>query len=161
MQTKSKLLLAVTLMLLGLTAATIINISLNFREYIINSDTEKAKMTATIVKDSLTAHMVNGIMDKREYFLDQISRNEEIQSLWISRSDNVIKQYGNGFINETARDSIDNEVLTHGKIVKKVTENANKILLRVTIPYTATSHAASVNCLSCHDVKRGDTTWCY
>ncbi|MDX9756924.1 MAG: GGDEF domain-containing protein, partial [Sulfurimonas sp.] len=62
MTTKSKLLLIVTLMLIGLTAATIVNTSLNFREYSINSAVEKSQMAANIVKDGLTAHMVNGIM---------------------------------------------------------------------------------------------------
>ncbi len=157
MQTKSKLLIAVTLMLLGLTTATIINVSLNFREYSMNSAIEKSKMTATIVKDGLTAHMVNGMMDKREYFLNEISRNDEIKSLWISRSDNVIKQYGEGFNSETARDAIDAEVLSTGKMVKKITEATDKITLRVTIPYNATLNPSAVNCLSCHDVNKGDT----
>ncbi len=157
MQTKSKLLLAVTLMLLGLTAATIINVSLNFREYSLNSAIEKSKMAATIVKDGLTSHMVNGIMDKREYFLNEISRNDEIKSLWISRSDNVINQYGPGFNNETIRDAIDTEVLKSGKMIKNITETTDKITLRVTIPYNATQNTSTVNCLSCHDVNKGDT----
>lgn len=70
MQTKSKLLLFVTFMLLGLGIATIVNVSLNFRDYSIKSATQKAMMAAAIVKDGLTAHMVNGIMDKRSYFLN-------------------------------------------------------------------------------------------
>lgn len=108
MRTKLKLLFIVAIMLLGLTTATIINISLNFRDYSINSATQKAKLTATIVKDGLTAHMVNGIMDKREYFLHQISvNNDEVKSLWLARSNNVIKQYGKGFNDETVRDEID------------------------------------------------------
>jgi diguanylate cyclase (GGDEF)-like protein len=114
-------------------------------------------MAATVVKDGLTAHMVNNMMDKREYFLNEISRNEEINALWISRSENVIKQYGTGFINETVRDAIDTEVLKTGKMIKKITETTDKITLRVTIPYNATQNASTVNCLSCHDVQKGDT----
>jgi len=158
MQTKSKLLFIVAIMLLGLTAATIINISLNFRDYSIKSAVEKSKMTATIVKDGLTAHMVNGMMDKREYFLHQISvNNDEVKSLWLARSENVIKQYGEGFNDETVRDEIDKEVLKTGKTVQKIIENAKETTLRVTIPYKATVDGGDTNCLSCHDVKRGDT----
>jgi two-component system cell cycle response regulator len=157
MQTKSRLLFIVTFMLLALTAATIINVSLNFRDYSIKSAVEKAEMTATIVKNGLTAHMVNGIMDKREYFLDQISRNDEIESLWLVRSENVIKQYGEGFNNETVRDAIDKKVLDTGKTVQHVEENADKIKLRVSIPYTATHNGSGPDCTSCHDVARGDT----
>ncbi len=84
MATKSKLMLIVTLMLLGITAATIANVSLNFRDYSINSAVEKSEMAANIVKDGLTAHMVNGIMDKRRYFLDKIASNKYIYSLWLA-----------------------------------------------------------------------------
>jgi len=158
MRAKSKLLLVVAIMLLGLTTATIINISLNFRDYSINSAIDKAKMTAAIVQDGLTAHMVNGIMDKRQYFLDQISHNnDKIKSLWIIRSQNVAKQYGNGFTNETVRDAIDQQVLKSGDIIQEVTEHTEGISLRVTIPYKATVTGGEYSCLSCHDVNRGDT----
>ncbi|MBU0720303.1 GGDEF domain-containing protein [bacterium] len=156
MGTKSKLLLAVAVLLLGLTTATIINVSLNFREYSIASAIEKSKLTAEIVKDGLTAHMVNGIMDKREYFLNQISEHNDIKSLWLVRSPNVIKQYGEGFNNETVRDAIDTQVLESGEIVQNVVEKTDAIMLRITIPYKAQAYG-SQNCLSCHDVQRGDT----
>ncbi|MCW8837546.1 MAG: GGDEF domain-containing protein [Thiovulaceae bacterium] len=156
MQTKLKLLFIVTLMLLGLAIATIINVSLNFRDYSIKSALEKAEMAARTVEDGLTAHMVNGIMDKREYFLEQISQNDNIKSLWLVRSEHVIKQYGEGFNSETARDAIDKEVLRTGKVVKKIDESTNRINLRVTMPYKAVT-TGSANCLKCHDVKRDDT----
>ncbi len=157
MQTKFKLLAIVTLMLLGLAIATIINVSLNFRDYSINSAIDKAKMTATIVKDGLTAHMVNGIMDKRQYFLQQISANDEVKALWLVRGKKVIDQYGKGFNDETMRDAIDTQVIASGKMFKKITEKADGAILRVTIPYKATISVGHPNCLACHNVKRGDT----
>ncbi|EDZ62357.1 diguanylate cyclase, GGDEF domain protein [Sulfurimonas gotlandica GD1] len=158
MRTKAKLLFIVAIMLLGLTTATIINISLNFRDYSIKSAIDKSKMTATIVKDGLTAHMVNGIMDKREYFLNQISANNEaVKSLWLVRSENVISQYGQGLNDETVRDEIDKKVLETGQTVREIIENSNDITLRVTIPYKATVNGGNTNCLTCHNVQRGDT----
>jgi len=157
MSSKAKLLIIVTLMLLALGIATIINISLNFRDYSLKSATQKATTTAAIVKDGLTAHMVNGIMDKRQFFLEQISsNNSEIKSLWLVRSPNVNKQFGPGFANETIRDTIDEDVLKSGKIIKKLQESADNITLRVSIPYKATT-TGNPNCLSCHNVAR-DTT---
>lgn len=156
METKSKLLVVVALMLLGLTTATIVNISLNFRNYSIQSSIDKAKMAALFVKDGLTSHMVNGIMDKREYFLDQITRNNDIKSLWIVRSPKVTQQYGDGFANESIRDAIDKEVIQSGESVQKITENAKESILRITIPYKAEIQSSSLNCLQCHDVKKGD-----
>lgn len=156
MGTKSKLLIVVALMLSGLTAATIINISLNFRDYSIKSAVDKSNLTANIVRDGLTAHMVNGTMDDRQYFLDQISKNDDVKNLWLVRSQNVIKQYGEGFNDETIRDAIDKEVLATGNVVQKISETADAITLRVTIPYKATT-TGTPNCLNCHDVKRDDT----
>lgn len=157
MQTKFKLLLVVALMLLGLGIATIVNISLNFREYSIASEIEKAKMTADMVKDGLTAHMVNGNMEQRGYYLNQIMSKEAIKALWVIRSENVVKQYGVGLHYEAIRDAIDSEVLKTGKMVQNITETTDKTLLRVTIPYTADIKGVSPNCLSCHDVARGET----
>ncbi len=143
-------------MLLGLGIATILNVALNFREYSIKSAVEKATMTAAIVKDGLTAHIVNDIMDKRQYFLNQIaSNNNKIKALWIVRSKHVIKQFGKGFKNETIRDALDKEVLKSGNIAKKIHESADGITLRVSIPYKATD--ANPNCLKCYNVQIGDT----
>jgi diguanylate cyclase (GGDEF)-like protein len=157
MQTKHKILIIVTLMLIGLGIATIINIALNFRDYSIQSAVDKSKMASKIVENGLTAHMVNGIMDKREYFLDQISRNNEIKSLWLVRSQHVIKQYGEGFNNEVPRDNIDKDVLKSGEMLKIIKEETKGITLRVTIPYKASNIGGDTNCLNCHDVKSGDT----
>jgi len=157
MTTKSKLLLFVTVMLLLLGIATMINVSLNLRDYSIRNATQKAQMTAEMVKDGLTAHMINHIMDKRQYFLNQISHNNnKIKKLWLVRSNNVIKQYGEGFNSEIVRDKIDKEVLATGKMVKKITETAEETILRVSVPYNATV-SNSINCLSCHDVQQGET----
>ncbi|MBN2816737.1 MAG: GGDEF domain-containing protein [Campylobacterales bacterium] len=158
MTTKSKLLFIVAIMLLGLGIATIVNVSLNFRDYSIKNAIEKSTMTAAVVKDGLTAHMVNEMMDKRQYFLDQISNNNDnVKSLWIVRSENVTKQYGPGFNNETVRDAIDEEVLSSGKMVTKVHERTDGIIMRVSIPYNANSHPIGINCIKCHDVAPGDT----
>lgn len=157
MQTKYKLFATVIVMLLTLTIATIVNVSLNFRDYSINSAIEKSQMAANIVKDGLTAHMVNGMMDKRQYFLDKIATNNNIKALWIARGQNVTKQYGEGLSNEVIRDDIDKKVLSSGESVQTIDENAQHTTLRVTIPYKASSTNDNTNCLACHDVKNNDT----
>lgn len=158
MTPKSKLLFIVAILLLSLGLAIIVNVSLNFRDYSIKNAIEKSNLTAAIVKDGLTSHMLNGTMDKREYFLEQISHNNNaINSLWLVRSQNVIDQYGEGFNNETIRDAIDAKVIETGEMITKITEHTNNIILRVTIPYKATTTISSANCLQCHNVQRGDT----
>ncbi|MDD2652831.1 MAG: GGDEF domain-containing protein [Sulfurimonas sp.] len=156
MTTKSRLLLIVTFMLLGLSAATIINVSLNFRDYSIKSAVEKSQMVANIVKDGITAHMVNGIMDKRAYYLNQISSSNDVEFLRLVRGENVIKQYGKGFEHESLRDAIDEEVLKTGNSVEKITETAKSTKLRVSIPYKATEDNTIASCLNCHNVQKGE-----
>ena len=155
MNTNRKILFIVALMLIGLAVATITNVALNFREYGYSNAIEKSKMTAEIVRDGLTAHMVNGIMDKRQFFLSNIANIKDVQSLWIVRSDNVIAQHGEGLQNEHPRDTIDQQVLKEGKIVSNVREDSQNAILRVTIPYIASAYG-SPNCLSCHNAKEGD-----
>lgn len=154
MNTNKKILLIVALMLIGLAAATIINVAINFRDYAYDNAIEKSKMTAGIVRDGLTAHMVNGIMDKREFFLRNIANSKDVEDLWIVRSDNVNTQYGKGLKNEILRDDIDQQVLETGKEMRMITETPDKAILRVSIPYIATAYG-SPNCLECHVSDEG------
>lgn len=155
MNANRRILFIVALMLIGLAVATITNVALNFRDYGYNNALEKSKMTAEIVRDGLTAHMVNGMMEKREFFLSNIANIKDVQALWIVRSNNVITQHGEGLHNERPRDAIDRQVLKEGKAVSTIRENSDNAVLRVTIPYTATGYG-SPNCLSCHNAKEGD-----
>ncbi len=155
MNANRKILFIVALMLIGLAVATITNVALNFREYGYNNAVEKSKMTAEIVRDGLTAHMVNGIMDKRDFFLTNIANIKDVQALWIVRSDKVIRQYGEGLQNEHPRDALDKKVLKEGTIVREIREDSKNAVLRVTIPYIATAYG-NPNCLSCHNVQEGD-----
>ena len=140
-----------TLFFIGMVVSTVFN----FREYGIKSAEGKAKLTAEIIKSGLTAHMVNGMMDERGFFLQHIEQSENINQLWISRSPTVIKQYGEGFNNEIPRDKIDKEVLETGKQISKVTETADKSLMRITIPFEASSFG-NPNCMKCHEASEGE-----
>lgn len=143
-------------MLLSLTLAVIINVGLNFRDYAIQSAVNKAKLTADIIKDGLTIQMVDGVMAKRQYFLDTIMLNKSIHNLWIVRGNNVDKQFGPGFADERPRDAIDKKVLATGKMVEKFTENTDNAKLRITIPYKAISNSTT-QCIKCHHVAYGAT----
>ncbi len=155
MNSNKKLLLIVTVMLLVLMTAIVINVALNFRDYSYKSALDKANSTAEYVRDGLTAHMVNNIMDKREFFLNNIKNHKDIKDFWIIRSPKVVAQFGPGFKNEGARDTIDQEVIKTGKMRYTIKENSNEATLRVTIPYIASAYG-SPNCLQCHEAKEGD-----
>lgn len=136
----------------------IINILLNFRNYGLTSVENEAKSIAQTVKHSLTSHMVNGVIDNRELFLEQITKLENIEDIWLSRAPAVIEQFGKGYNNEVARDSVDNEVLKTGIEKAVIEENIfGKSTYRITIPYIGSSEG-TIDCLSCHTTaKNGDT----
>jgi two-component system, cell cycle response regulator len=156
MNSNKRLLLTAALMLLTLAAATIINIAINFRNYAFNSAVDKAKITAAIVRDGLTAHMTNNIMDKRLDFLKNVSSKHGIEDLWIIRSTKVTDLFGDGFSNEKPRDEIDNIVLETAKEKHNIVETSEDATIRVTIPYVASAYGEP-NCLDCHtNAKEGD-----
>ncbi len=156
MSSNKKVLLVATLMLLGLAAATIINIAINFRSYAFQSAEDKARLTASIVRDGLTAHMINGIMDKRLDFLKNVANKHTVEELWIVRAPKVVELFGDGFKNEHERDEIDHKVITEGTTERLLEENSKQATIRITIPYKASAYG-SPNCLKCHtNAKEGD-----
>lgn len=157
MNTKTKVTLTLFFTMLVLFIVMLINITLHFKEYGIASIENKAESVAETVKDSLTSHMVNGVIANRSLFLEQIGELKNVNKIWIVRAENVTQQYGNGFSNETPKDTIDNEVLKTGKTQKVVNDNIfSESSFRITIPYNATS-SGKINCIECHHAKEGET----
>ncbi|NOQ30989.1 MAG: diguanylate cyclase [Helicobacteraceae bacterium] len=155
MYTQKKILFNVALMLLLLMIATIVNVGFNFREYSHKSAEEKAVQMAENVRDGLTIHMAQGIMDQRKSFLSNVAGRADVNELWLVRSQLVTEQYGLGFPDESPRDAIDKHVLQTGKIEKVFTETAKETELRITIPYIASAYSTP-DCLTCHNVNQGD-----
>jgi diguanylate cyclase (GGDEF)-like protein len=141
--------------MLILFIAMIVNITMNLRDFGFNSAKTKAELVAQSVKNGLTAHMVNGMMENRDFFIDQTKNLENIDDLWIVRSKAVVKQYGDG--KEDPRDDIDRKVLKDGVTIEKIDENfIAHSSYRITMPYKA-EQTKEINCLSCHEAKVGET----
>lgn len=158
MHTKRKISLSLFLVMSIMFIILIVNILMNFRDYGLRSVENKAKAIAQTVKHSLTSHMVNGVIDNRELFLNHIAKLENIDQIWLSRAPAIIEQFGKGNNNEVARDEIDRDVLKTG-IEKAIVEERifGKSSYRITIPYIGTSDG-TIDCLSCHTTaKSGDT----
>ena len=158
MNSKRKISLSLFIVMSAMFVILIANILMNFRNYGIESVENKAKTIAQTVKHSLTSHMVNGVIDNRELFLEQIANLENIDEIWLSRAPAVIEQFGKGNNHEVARDAIDELVLKTGEEKSIVEERIfGKSSYRITIPYIGTSDG-SIDCLSCHTTAQsGDT----
>lgn len=156
MSIKRKILLRISLAMAIATLLIIAIVAFHIRYSTIEAAKQKATLVSEITRDALTAHMVNGIMDKRDLFLSNIAHLKGVQQLRIIRGENVIKQFGKTRENEGAQDQIDLDVLKSGKSIEVMSENFMEARLRTTIPYIANANIGSPNCLDCHQAKDGD-----
>ncbi len=156
MKSNTKITLIIFSMVVLLTSIIVVLVAIGSRQVGYDAVKKKAYLTADIVKNSLTSHMVNGNMAQRDVFLDSISQLKNVQSLWLVRAKSVSEQFGNSNLaNEKPKDDIDLQVLNTGieKIV--IEESLYTANLRITIPYTASS-LDRPNCLNCHNAKEGE-----
>ena len=154
METKRSIFTTMGMIMFVMFLAMIINITINLRDFGLDSAKTKAQLVAQSVKNGLTAHMVNGMMGNRDFYINQTKNLDNIDDLWIVRSAAVNKQHGPG--KEVAKDDIDRDVLKSGNSVEIVDEEfLGHSTYRITIPYKA-EITTEINCLSCHDAKEGE-----
>jgi len=130
-------------------------LAFSIRDLGIKNAEEKAQIIADLVQDGLSAHMLSGTMDQREFFLNKISTAKGVEALWVVRSESVIKQFGKGFNNEVVRDEIDDKTLKTGTVHKQNEESSHNAKLRISTPYIAKENG-SLNCMQCHQAKEGE-----
>ncbi len=156
MQGNKKILAIISGIMLSFLVTIIVVLIVNFREFTLSKELDKAEVIASLVKDGLTAHMASGTMSQRELFLENAKKSSNAKDIWIFRTKKVIDLFGKGFRNETLRDAIDKEVMKSGKIETTLSEDLINPTLRITIPYISTSNS-NPDCLSCHtNAKEGD-----
>lgn len=126
----------------------------NFRSLSTLAIENQASAHAELVKAGLTAHMKAGIMDRRDYYLDEIKRVGHVKSLNVIRGDAVTQQFGAGKGVEQAADPIARQALDGKKRAFMLNEYSLHPTVRVIIPYVA-SREGALNCLGCHKVKEG------
>ncbi len=148
----------VTLFFVGIAAgllAVLVTISLYaFRSFSIDSATEHIRTAGEIVRVHLTESMINGVIDKRERFLQRLVEVQGLKSARVIRSPEVERQFGKGLTQESAADDIERTVLRDGKPRFETIEIGDETVFRGTIPYIATANG-SPNCLQCHQVSEG------
>lgn len=155
MNSNRKIILIIFSMVSILTIIIVSLVAIGSRETGFNGAKKRAYLTAEIVKNALTSHMVNGVMDKRDTFLDSMKQLDTVEDLWIVRAKSVSEQFGPPHLNEDPRDEIDTNVLTTGVEETFINETVQEATLRITIPYIASSKDKP-NCLTCHNAKEGE-----
>src|SRR5690348_647893 len=76
----------------------------SFRQFSIASSREHMRTAAEIVRVHLTDSMINGVIDKREGFLQRLTEVQGLQSARVVRGSNVENQFGKGLSREQPAD---------------------------------------------------------
>ena len=142
------------LFVLAILVPTIAILIISFREFSIESALDRANTIAKLVRDGLTTHMENGIMDKRALFLAKIKRIKGVENLKILRSPTVDRQFGKSVESLQSKDEIEKRVLQEGKELYDLKEG-KRVHLKVVVPYIASQYE-SPNCLKCHQAREGE-----
>jgi len=124
-----------------------------YKEFFKNTVENKALEISTVVKAGLTSHMKAHIMDKRDYFLNEIKSINDINTIHIIRAESVNKQFGKSKL------SVEKNYLFI-KELKTLTEpsftwNTQDGIVQAIIPYKASSKG-KLNCLACHNAVDGE-----
>lgn len=153
MKNKNRINFILTIVMMIILSLMFTVIAFDIRNIGIRGAHEKAEAVANVVKIGLTSQMEQGTMAQRGKFIDQIESLQGMKQIWLTRSDSVIRQYGEGLKNEMLRDAIDERVLTHGIMEAQHHPSLfGEDYYRVTIPYRAQK-----SCLQCHEGNVGDT----
>jgi diguanylate cyclase (GGDEF)-like protein len=126
----------------------------SFRQYSLTTAKEHVRAAAEIIRVNLTEQMLHGVIDRREGFLGRLKEVEGFKSARVVRSEQVVRQYGEGTAREVAIDTVEREVMMSRQPAYVLEETGGEVLFRGTIPYIATAHGIP-NCLQCHQVKDG------
>ncbi len=128
----------------------------NFRALSKKAIENQALAHAELVKAGLTAHMKAGIMDLRDYYLEEIEQLHNINELKIIRGDNVSDQFGPGnpVWERIELDASARQAFSGSEPVFILNEFTLTPSIRVIIPYIASSEGR-LNCLVCHVVDEG------
>ncbi len=82
--------------------AVLVAISLfALRSFSITSATEHIRTAGEIVRVHLTESMINGVIDKRERFLQRLVEIQGLKSARVVRSEQVARQFGKGLAVES------------------------------------------------------------
>ncbi|MBD5802092.1 Response regulator PleD [Azoarcus sp. Aa7] len=147
-----------TLLFGGIAVGTLVMLILislyAFRSYSIASSTAHVRTAAEIVRVHLTESMIQGVIDKREQFLNRLLEVQGLRTARVVRSTYVNEQFGAGMNREMNADEIEKLVLADGQPRYEIRDEAGDSVFRGTIPFAASSRGTP-NCLQCHKVSEG------
>lgn len=144
--------ISVLLVLLALLLLAVVGYS--FYSMTIQAVKHQALGHAELVRAGLTAHMKAGIMDRRDYYLQEIRQLHNIHRLQVIRADEVVSQFGPGKVLERSVDEHARRVFSTRVPEYQLDHFVFSPIVRIVIPYIASARGG-LNCLQCHQVTEG------
>ena len=164
LQTKMQVIVQPVLFVL-LTGSTLITYH-QIRTNIFDDAISKGEAVAMQVIDGANMLMVTGSIgdkDNRKLLVKKIVEGQHLTSLKLVRTEQVVKQYGEGLPEERLTDplvkSTIQESVTAGKSVPNISYQTinGQHLLRVITPYIESHDFHGTDCLLCHQVELGSS----
>lgn len=126
----------------------------SFSYFSQNTIREQARMTAEMLRISLTEQMRTGVISERETLFKRLRTIPGLVDVRVLRGEPVIHQFGLGIDGEKPKLDMEKRVLATGEWEEQFTQEKGRTIYRITIPYIASS-MGSLNCLQCHTVPEG------
>ena len=127
----------------------------SFRNNNIKLLVNNAENISNIVKSGLNSHMINGNMYQVDTFINSVTQAQNINHLWLVRSNSIDNQYGK-LEKRVPRDAIDEEVLKTGKTKYQINDNFTKTTMRISVPYNVNLQN-DIDCTKCHKAAISET----
>lgn len=132
----------------------LIILGISFRMISYNIIKSKTLAISEVVLAGLTSHMKAEIMDKRDYFLEEIKSLYEVKEVAIIWPSGKSDQFVTESQFQKEADSITQAVFESGQPAFVLSEFSFEPNIRAVIPYIATDQGA-LDCLTCHNVPSG------
>lgn len=123
----------------------------SFSYFSQNTIREQARMTAEMLRISLTEQMRTGVISERETLFKRLRTIPGLVDVRVMRGEPVIHQFGPGIDGEKPRLDMEKRVMATGEWEEQFVQEKGNTVYRITIPYIASS-TGSLNCLQCHNV---------
>jgi aerotaxis receptor len=156
LQKKLQLLIQPALLIL-LSLATVL-LSNSIKDIMIDSVQQRAQGIANEVIDGANMLMVTGKfseVDDRRLLLKKIASSGNIVGLRLSRTEQVISQFGPGLPEEQVADDLERQAIAKKRPSYRLEARNGTTIFRAVTPYLAIHDFHGTDCMSCHTVEEG------
>ncbi len=145
-------LIAIALVFLSTTVFFFYNDEKVLAEYFVEKNLESLALNYF---DSVNTMMLTGTIINRQLIQDKIVSQDDIVEARILRAPALIKVFGAGNADQSAKSTFERQGLSGTKAFKKFTEGGRRMMSFI-MPIKASDNYRGTNCLTCHQVANNE-----